>query len=110
MCDDIKTHDFETFSSLMRAADAGAILRRQARLERRASKPVENASVSDAMISTLEALTSSTRPENKCPRQYAAWVASCIGPLTGASNSSWHAERAIKLMNELRNELGLPKI
>ena len=107
---DAPDYDFETFASVMRAADAGAMLRRQARLERRAAKPVEDASVSEAVMATLEALSKTSRPEGSCPRQHAAWVATIIGPLAEAPPSSVHAERAVSLVNQLRNELGLPKI
>lgn len=108
--DEAAEHDFDTFASIMRAADAAAVLRRQARLERRATRPVEDVSATEAVVATLEALTNTTRPDKACPRSYAAWVATIIGPLAESPPSSVHSERAVGLVNQLRNELGLPKI
>ena len=53
---DAPNHDFETFQTILAAADAGAMLRRQARLERRAARPVENVSVFESVLGTLEAM------------------------------------------------------
>lgn len=108
--DEAADYDHEPFASILRAADAGAQLRRQARLERRAARPPERVSASEAVVATLEALSATTRPEGSCPRQHAAWVASCVGPLAEAPPTTAHSERAVALANQLRNELGLPPI
>ena len=108
--DEAPEHDFDTFASVMRVADAAAVLRRQARLERRAGRPVEDVSATEAVVATLEALTNTTRPAKACPRSYAAWVATVVGPLAESPPASVLSERAVCLLNQLRNELGLPKI
>ena len=45
-------------------------------------------SVTVALVTTLEALTGTTRPSTPCPRAYAIWLATCVGPLAVAPRSA----------------------